>query len=135
VGINLFTFYVLGNSGYQRGRNFRNREYKVVLQFQSSFHKCYCLFKKKKKRYRKITRVFNSICIELEFDLAAFIHFPVIHPDLFLSSPSQPSPTRKQKAFLFSIHLALQGGKDVPLSKTLCRQNDTPFSRIPNKAF
>jgi hypothetical protein len=96
-----FTFYVLGNSGYQRGRNFRNREYKVVLQFQSSFHKCYCLFKKKKKRYRKITRVFNSICIELEFDLAAFIHFPVIHPDFSFLLPPNPPPPVSKKLFSF----------------------------------
>jgi hypothetical protein len=45
------------------------------------------LREKKIQRKKNIRRISNSICLELELDSTALIHFPVIHPDFVPTLP------------------------------------------------
>lgn len=140
----LVPLYTLGRSNYQElsdlPEELRTKEYRVGLWFQSSFRQCCCLFKKQKKKKKEKSQA-KDFQKHLHWTRIGFgnIYSFSCYSSRFCSFlPPSPLPPLSPKAFFFffsAIRLALQSGKDVPLSETLCWQNDTPFSRSPDKAF
>lgn len=122
-----------GNFDYQElsdlPEDVRTREYRVGL----SINVAASLKEKNKSQDKDLQQHLHWTRIWLEaFSFSGYSSR--FHAFLY-SLPPNPTPKPKSFFFLFTIHLALQSRKDVLLSETLWWQNDTPFSRSPNKAF